>query len=89
MTRISTEAAAKQLPELIAAAVAGEDIELTLHGRPVARLVALAGAEGPHKRSPHVRLEADAGVGIWADRNDIVDGAAWVSKLRASEWNRA
>ena len=34
------------------------------------------------ERLAHVPLQDDPAVGIWADREDMKDSAAWVRKLR-------
>lgn len=46
MTSIGAYKAKTHLPQLMARAEAGEDIVITRHGRPVARLVAVAPTQG-------------------------------------------
>jgi len=42
------------------------------------------------ERLAKVPLRDDPAVGMWADREDMKDSAAWVRKLRQHEWpNRA
>jgi len=48
---------------------------VTLRGKPVARLVALA----PRRPLP---LAEHPSVGIWADREDMKDVNAWLRKVR-------
>jgi len=38
------------------------------------------------ERLDNVSLREDPAVGMWADREDMQDSAAWVRKLRQSEW---
>jgi hypothetical protein len=38
------------------------------------------------ERLDKVPLREDPAVGMWADREDMQDSAAWVRKLRQSEW---
>jgi hypothetical protein len=39
-----------------------------------------------HERLAKVPLRADPAIGMWKDREDMQDNAAWVRKLRQSEW---
>lgn len=69
MTNYSVAAAKAGLPGLINRAIAGEDVVITRHGKPVAELRATA-ARGPDRamaaaaferlRSHRIRLEPDA-----------------------------
>ena len=38
------------------------------------------------ERLSKVPLREDPAIGMWADREDMRDSAAWVRKLRQSEW---
>ena len=38
------------------------------------------------ERLDKVSLREDPAVGMWAEREDMQDSAAWVRKLRQSEW---
>ena len=38
------------------------------------------------ERLDKVSLREDPAVGMWTDREDMQDSAAWVRKLRQSEW---
>ena len=38
------------------------------------------------ERLDKVPLREDPAIGMWADREDMKDSAAWVRKLRQSEW---
>jgi flagellar motility protein MotE (MotC chaperone) len=39
------------------------------------------------ERLSQVPLREDPAVGMWKDREDMKDSAAWVRKLRQSEWS--
>lgn len=48
-----------------------------------------AGPTGPSPDAEHRPLAEFAFFGMWADREDMKDGgAAWVRKLRETEWRR-
>ena len=38
------------------------------------------------ERLAKVPLQEDPAIGMWADRNDMQDSAAWVRKLRQGRW---
>ena len=38
------------------------------------------------ERLDKVPLREDPAIGMWADREDMQDSAAWVRKLRQGEW---
>lgn len=42
-------------------------------------------AKTTYKRPP---LEEEPAIGMWADREDMQDSAAWVRSLREKEWTR-
>jgi prevent-host-death family protein len=72
MTRImtATEAKAKMLA-LLDEVAAGEEVEITKHGRPVARLVP---AMGPHALRGK---QAGVAVSVAEDEELFTTGAAW------------
>jgi prevent-host-death family protein len=51
-------------------------VTVTLHGKPVARLVSIRGAE-PERDSADYPA-----IGIWAGRKEMKNPAAWVRKIR-------
>ncbi len=81
MLRRGSEAARKELPELIAAAEGGQTTIITRHGKPVAALVPMADCQALARQKPLAPLEG-SGRGLWG-RNST----ATLRKLR-DEWNR-
>lgn len=55
MTSISVAEAKNHLSELLARAEAGEEIAVTRHGKPVARIIAAGKAESPAKQRSRIR----------------------------------
>ncbi len=39
------------------------------------------------RKPRRVRLSKEPFIGMWSDREDMKDGAAWVRELRRREWN--
>jgi prevent-host-death family protein len=56
-------------------------VTVTLRGKPVARIVAL------QPESPG-RLADDPAVGMWADREDMMDVHAWLREIRTPRYLR-
>ena len=54
----------------------GGGVTVTLRGKPVARLLSIRGAEAERDLMDY------PAIGIWADRKDMKDPAAWVRKIR-------
>ena len=54
-------------------------ITVTLRGKPVAKLTALDGKK-PMRAADHPAF------GMWADREDMQDSAAWEREVRKREW---
>jgi len=54
----------------------GDGITVTFRGKPVARLLSIRGAEAERDLADY------PAIGIWADRKEMKDPAAWVRKIR-------
>ncbi len=57
----------------------GEQVYITFHGKIVAIMVA---PETIETIDPEIKTEDLAAFGMWADREEITDAAAYVQKLR-------
>jgi prevent-host-death family protein len=62
--------------ELLQTAAQGEEVIISYHGKPLAKLVPL-GSSGPKEKKAH-----SAGFGMWKARKDMQDVAAYVRQLR-------
>jgi len=43
---------------------------------------------GQVRRSSKTPLASEAFIGMWANRSDLTNSAAWVRKMRQQEWSR-
>ena len=75
------EEARKQLPALVAAALAGQTTIITKHGRAVAAVVP-ADSITPAKKQSSITAIAGTGKGLWGKESTNA-----IAKLR-EEWNR-
>lgn len=57
------------------------EVTVTLRGRPVARILSLAG------KNSRKELEEYRAIGMWADRQDMKDPSAWVRKIRKPRYS--
>ena len=75
---VNVYAAKTQLSRLIDRAMAGEEIVITRHGRPVARLVAAESVRGPRKlglMKGRVRIAADFDAPLPEELLDAFEGS--------------
>ena len=77
------EMTAKELRSKVGEALAcvdrGETVTITYRGKPKAQLVGLEADQGPPAADEEDRVPA---FGMWRDRDDIADAAAYVRDLR-------
>lgn len=62
--------------ELLQTAAQGEEVIISYHGKPMAKLVPLQSSEADQKKAH------SAGFGMFKDRQDMSDVAAYVRKMR-------
>jgi prevent-host-death family protein len=86
MSHHTVAEAKNNLPELIKRAEKGEDVVITRHGTPVAKISAVASAPAP-KRITKEAIE-------WLNRHRVKgkmpkeDAGTFVSRMRDEEWPR-
>lgn len=73
----------KRLPEVMKALDKNERVVLSHEGKEFALLQSISSIETEAQR-----LMADPGFGMWADREDMKDPAAWVHEQRANRRER-
>lgn len=74
---ISVKTLGKRLPEVMEALDKNERVVLSHEGKEIALLQPVAGIEDEIQR-----IRNHPAVGMWADRNDMKDPAAWVREKR-------
>ena len=65
-----------RMKDVLNAVERGENVTLTYRGKPKARIVPIS-----EKRKVH-DITKDPAFGMWKDREDMKDPAAWVRKIR-------
>jgi len=65
------------------AALTGKSFTITKFGRPKAMITPVKSKISPKPASPNNILKEAKG--IWADREDMKDSAAWVDRLRTEQ----